>query len=751
MSILKKNIWSLFYFIFFVGLILLSFIIYKLFDNTKVNYIHKQENFLKVSATAISSTFVQHEMILDILGEQLTQNENYKNLNKSRKILDDLLKLNSPIVAFGLAKPNGQLYVTSSNLKNIKKLPNLLEKKETKDSFLYALDKEVMVLGRTYFHKTLNSLIIPIRKAIKEKSGTTIAMMTAGINVNKAFNIPKNTLIFRDLDYYSQLTEQRDGTNTDSYNQSVPKNFVNNIFKIIEKKYSMSIENIKKNEKVITVKHIRYDNKKKMLSSMKFIDRYKLWIINQSDFEDLNDESLKKSLTFVIIFIISYIILFYLFRIIENFEKQKKDALYEQATHDHLTNLHNRLYLSNNFDKLDIKSEAFTLFFIDMDNFKNVNDNYGHNYGDEILKQISLRLKSFQKNNDILVRYSGDEFIFITKKTKKDYIKKLAKEVITRLSEPYAIKQYQFILGASIGISQFPIDGKNFDEVKRYADIAMYEAKKEKNTYCIFEDSIKHKYLKASLIEHELKNAIENNEIYMVYQPQITKDGELYGVEALVRWENEKLGFVPPDQFIKIAENTGQMVKLGEYIIKKSFMDIKKLQKEINKNFQLSINISVKQFMEPNFYDKLFKLVNELEFNKLQLTLEVTENVFIEDIDFIINLLNRVKKQNIKISLDDFGTGYSSLSLLKKLPIDELKIDKSFVDDILYDEASLNMAESIISIGKNFNMSILAEGIESDEQKEKLKDLNCDLFQGYYFSKPLKKEDLKSYIKNNYA
>ena len=235
----------------------------------------------------------------------------------------------------------------------------------------------------------------------------------------------------------------------------------------------------------------------------------------------------------------------------------------------------------------------------------------------------------------------------------------------------------------------------------------------------------------------------------MMYQPQIDKSGNLHGVEALVRWENEKLGFVPPDEFIKIAERTGIMTSLGDYIIKTSIEEIKNIQKTTNQKFELSINISVKQFMEIDFFSSLFRLIDNANFDRLRLTLEVTENVFIEDIKYIIDLLKKLKENGIKISLDDFGTGYSSLSLLKNLPIDELKIDKSFVDDILIDEVSRNMIESIISIGKKFNLKIVAEGIETLEQKELLENYGCNIFQGYYYSKPLKKNDLLNFIEKH--
>lgn len=749
MAIFKKNIWTIFYILLTIALLSLFVILYNIKKTTEHDFTLEQESLTKISANSIDSVFLQYEMILDILGHQLTQNNNYQSLEKSREILDSLLELNSTIAAFGLAKPDGQLYITSSNLKNIKNLPNLSKKRETKESFAHALEEDVMVIGRTYFHKTLQSLIIPIRKTIRAKDNQVLAVMTAGINVNKAFGLLSSseyrTLLLRDFDYFLQLTDERRASNANLYKKAIPNAYIQGVLERIENKQNQSVLDVKKEEKVVTLTYRSFSLNKEVLSSVQYMNRYELWMITQIPYSTIKSSIYMQSSVFVVLFIVVSLTFFYLFRFIHSAELRKQKALEYQANHDYLTRLNNRLYLSEVFSQ-DKLHKPFSLLFIDMDNFKSVNDNYGHEYGDKILKEISYRLQSFKKEKDELIRYSGDEFMFITYSTQKENIKILANKIIERLSEPYNIDQYQFILGASIGISQYPLDGKSFDEIKRYADIAMYESKKDKNTFTLFEDSIKHKYLKYSLIEQELKTALQDDEVYMMYQPQVTSDGKLYGVEALVRWENKKLGFVPPDEFIKIAETTGSMVKLGKYIMKTSMEEMKDLQILTGVDFQLSLNISVKQFMEKNFYNHMIEMIGQVNFSRLHITLEVTENVFIEDIDFILELLNKIKKEKINISLDDFGTGYSSLSLLRQLPIDELKVDKMFVDDILHDDSARSMIESIISIGKNLDVVLLAEGVETLEQKELLESYGCKFFQGYYYSKPLKKDDLFKYI-----
>lgn len=750
---IKKNTYMIFYIILFIGTIILSIIINNIYINVKHEYVNNQENITKINTNNINSLFLQYEMILNILGNELSLNDNYKSLKDSRFILDKLVKLDSSIIAFGLSKPNGQLYITSTNIiSNNDFLPNLLMKEETKESFSHTLTQDIMVLGRTYFHKELNALIIPMRKTIRDNHNRIIAVMTAAIDVKKAFSLfykdNEAFTMYRDFDSFYQLTTEKNVNYEDTYEKKIPKEIVNNFISNVVNKYNKSLNTIKKEKLVVSVRHPGYlkkDKNKEYLSSFIYIQRYNLWVFNQTSIETINKKAHTMVFIFILIFICIYFIIFLLFRFINTFEKNKQNEFYYQATHDSLTNLKNKLYLLYEYKNI-INTKPFTLLIIDIDNFKSINDNYSHDYGDIVLKEISKRLESLNNKNDLVLRYSADEFLFIRYDINENEIKLLAQNILDTLDRTFNYNEYDLKISASIGISSFPKDGISLDEVKRHADIALGEAKKLKKTFCIFKDSIKLTYLKNSLIEDELKTALENKEIYMTYQAQVNENGELYGVEALVRWNNKKLGFISPEIFIKIAEQSGLMRKLGKFIISTALTEINSLYKRIGETFQLSINISHKQFVEDNFYENILNNMNKIKFKKNLLTLEVTENIFIEDIDFILKLLHRIRKDGVKISLDDFGTGYSSLSLLKKLPIDELKIDKSFVEDILIDKNSLSMVESIISIGKKFNMVILAEGVETQDQKRILQESNCDLFQGYLYSKPLKINDLEIFL-----
>ena len=352
----------------------------------------------------------------------------------------------------------------------------------------------------------------------------------------------------------------------------------------------------------------------------------------------------------------------------------------------------------------------------------------------------------FRSRLSLLVRESSDEFLFLTPITSESEIKRLAERIIEVLSQPYEVQNSQFLLGCSIGIARFPEHGKDLDSLLRSADISMYKAKQQQNSYSIFTTAMQDAHLYKMKVEQRLRIAIEKQTLFMAFQPLVRTDESIDGVEALVRWVDDELGFVPPDVFIPVAESTGLMHKLGTFITESSIMQIAHLHRTTEQEIGLSINISVRQFSHKSFSEHLLATLGKYQFSPSCLTLEITESLFIEDVTLVKPIFEGLKENHIKISLDDFGTGYSSLSMLKALPIDELKIDKSFIENIAVDQQSLTMVQNIIAIGKNFGMVVLAEGVESSEQFAILKACGCDLMQGYYFSRPIPYEELCEYL-----
>lgn len=374
---------------------------------------------------------------------------------------------------------------------------------------------------------------------------------------------------------------------------------------------------------------------------------------------------------------------------------------------------------------------------------------HSHEFGDEVLKQISTRLNHFSGEGRLIVREASDEFIFIVNRTDEETIKELASELIQTLSKPYNVNDNQFLLSCSIGIAFYPMHGDNLDALLLSADIAMYQAKKQRNAYSLFNQEMQASHLHKMKVEQRLRLAIEKQTLFMAYQPQLNINGEIYGVEALVRWEDEELGKVPPNEFVPVAESSGLMVRLGELIIEKSLEDMGLLTTHLATPIQMSINISVKQFLHAKFIERLMAAMDKYHLDCNRITLEITENLFIEDLEKFSPTCERLHALGFKISLDDFGTGYSSLSMLRTLPIDEVKIDKSFVDNIEHDKKALNMVKNIIAIGKNFEMKVLAEGVETQRQRDQLEACGCDLIQGYFYSKPLSFDQLVSFVKDN--
>ncbi len=668
--------------------------------------------------------------------------------------MDDLLTLNPSIVAFGFVDLDGNYQHVSSNF-NKAKLPNLRQHEATKDSFDYTMTQEKMVLGRTYFIAASGHWGIPIRKSIFDHEGKRVGVMTAGLAIEGAFKIFTENLslgeynkvtLIRNRDQFVQYQSSNHETPKNLYEKPLADNFLMSILDTVMRKYHVSIDEIKQQPEIYTIETTSIDDKSVQMA-LKYEPRYELWILSEIDHDQIVDDFIESFISYVLIFVIVHVILFLLFKIISHAEEKRSKDLIFQATHDELTKLPNRSYLQQSIQKwIYDKAPPFSLYYLDMDHFKNINDSFGHQFGDILLVEFAKRISAMVRKESVVIRQGGDEFVILTYRTDEEDILTHSQSILNEISKPYHIKQFSFVVGASIGIAKYPEHGTSLDMLLRAADIAMYEAKKYKNSVRLFAPSMQSGYLNRVNVEQALHKALDKHEFYMVYQPQIDHEGTIYGVEALVRWNSAEMGLVPPDQFIPIAEAAGVMPRLGKFILSTTLKEMKSLQTELGLSLQTSINISIKQFMETHFLDYLIQKIEQENFNRISLCLEITESLFIEDIDYILPLLQKVHELGLHISMDDFGTGYSSLSILRKLPIDELKIDKSFVDAILNDVTAEKMIQNIIAIGKNLEMYILAEGVERKEQEDLLKEYGCDRFQGYLYSKPLTYDALKEFL-----
>jgi len=756
MKKIEKNIWNLFFILIALFTLGLASVLYLDFKHISKKLTFELETSVQLVANSISYKLGEEEVLLTSLGKELLLG-NKTDLQK-QQYLDKVLKKHPLLAGFGLLDKEGNFLVTSSNI-DLPQHTSLLKSKSVSHYFKKTLQSENMVVGNTRFFKALNQWIIPIRKAIRDENNEVIGVMTAGILNGEDQNFLDklqllsnyNIVIVKDADengeYFRQYTSGFMEV-TEDYLYLHPLNhaLVEGIKSRLNAKYSIPFQEIKKQNKVVSFESADVLGNKQ-LGGLVYNSKYKLWILIKQEYNFLQELVLRSAFIYFGIFIVVFLLLAWLFKRLAHSELDNKKELIFQAEHDELTKLPNRKYMYEYIDEwIDKNSKQFYVLYLDLDNFKNINDKFGHTVGDKILQEVAKRLVSFFSPSDMLVRQGGDEFIVFLTESYTDRLDTLCKALISTISSTYVVDKNEFRIGMCLGISTYPNDSKDINELLSYADTAMYKAKEHKNYYTYFSEDMRHENILKSDIEHELRAAIINEEIYVMYQPQIDRQGKICGVEALARWNNKKLGSVSPEKFIQVAEQTGMMDELGKFIIKKSIQEIKKVQEELNIKFTLSLNISVIQFVEEGFLEDLMNIISEENYNKAFLILEVTESLSISDLDKIVPLLEAINQEGIEISLDDFGTGYSSLSILRKLPINELKIDKSFIDEIVYDINGRKLVQSIIEIGKNFDMKTLAEGVENKEQLEILKDLGCDIIQGYYYSKPLNLVQLMKYL-----
>lgn len=426
-----------------------------------------------------------------------------------------------------------------------------------------------------------------------------------------------------------------------------------------------------------------------------------------------------------------------------------------QSTHDSLTDLPNRSLL---VDRLEQSINLATrhkrkvaILFMDLDNFKEINDSLGHNIGDDILIEFTKRLKNKMRRSDTLARLGGDEFcVLLTDITDLDDVLDFVSKSMSILHEPFLIGNNSLYINMSIGVSMYPNDSDNINTLLKNADAAMYKAKNNgKNTYCFYDQTMTEKAFERVFLETALREALDKDEFIVYFQPQMNaKNSTIIGMEALVRWNHPIMGIVSPDKFIPLAEDTGMIVQLDRVVMKKALTAYSKWKKEGLTTGKLSLNLAIRQLAEDDFLDYIKDMIAQKECLAENIELEVTESQIMKNPEKSIEVLKRINSLNISLAIDDFGTGYSSLAYLKRLPIQKLKIDRSFIKDLPVDAEDIAISKTIISLCENLNLLVIAEGVETDEQKDFLLENGCDLIQGYYYSRPLPEDKMREFLLN---
>ncbi len=422
------------------------------------------------------------------------------------------------------------------------------------------------------------------------------------------------------------------------------------------------------------------------------------------------------------------------------------------ATHDNITDLPNRILL---MDRLEQAIQAglrqqttLALLIFNITNFKEINDTLGHYNGDRLLKQVVSRLQSAARKSDTLSRIDGKEFaILLPVIQKNEDITLFIKKIQTIFTEPFSIDKLTFEIQTSIGAAIFPEHGKDVDTIMQRANVALFAAKQRNQQYTIYSSDLDKQSPHRITMMGELRQAIENDELVLYYQPKIDlHTRRISGVEALVRWQHPEHGFLLPDEFIPMAERTGLIKLLSIWVLKQALSQAEKWHGQ-NLKLNIAINLSPTTFLDSDLPDLIIGMLALYDIPAEYIILEITEGSMIKDPDLAMEILNRLTSRGIKISIDDFGTGYSSLAYLKKLPVNEIKIDKSFVSDMLKNDNDAVIVKSIIDLGHNLSLNVVAEGVEDKKTVARLKSLGCDVLQGYYFSKALSNKDFLNWLR----
>jgi len=426
--------------------------------------------------------------------------------------------------------------------------------------------------------------------------------------------------------------------------------------------------------------------------------------------------------------------------------KRTEAKLVKMAKTDSLTGLPNRNAFFNNLQKQVSKNTPTAVLVFDLDNFKKINDSVGHQLGDELLKKIGNRIKPLSGDNNTLYRLGGDEFALVMEGTNDIHkVTIVAKQILTLLSTAYRISQHEFVITGSIGIVLYPDDGLKPETLLRNADTAMYHAKADGNKYLFFNNEMNKQAVKRLQIENLIRHGLKEDYFEVYYQPKTSlKSNKLIGMEALVRFITPKKGLISPNVFIPIAEETGQIIDIGDVVLRKACIDMKKWIDKGVITGRVAVNLSARQFTLPDLTERIDNILLETGLSPHNLELEITEGTVMDNPKHAITIMHQLRERGIHLALDDFGTGYSSLSYLRKFPLNTLKIDKAFVDDC-GTNIGRAMIDTIVTIARNLSLSTVAEGVETKEQKELMTSMKCDSIQGYLYSKPLSSKEFSRF------
>lgn len=742
----RKTIWTLHRVVVAISIFLLVIITHNLWNSTVESTVQTQTTQVELFSNSLSSLIENQDRILEVAGEQAMYNmANGSPLEESVEIFDGLISESGDLTAIRLMDLEGNSLVASSNLPSSNTHLESFKSSELWNNFLETISSYRLVVGRTYYSNNLESYFIPFRKAIRNINGQPIAIITGAVSLDNTGLINDSLL----LGPHNIFKVVRDDGYTQMELPSPIDGYANKVG--VAKRNDLALEIAQlitgRNNGTIQPFYARHQNSL-YIGVTKYISKQKLWVVSKVDHNYILAQFIPSFATILAVFMALQWFFYVLIKRINQSDIDRRQELHYQANHDFLTGLPNRYYSLK--QQKPWMNKQFVLLYIDLDKFKVINDTYGHANGDKLLVELAKRINQLKPEGSLFAREAGDEFLLVCEQSKTGDIEQFCRHLLESISQPYKLEDTQYVITASIGAALYPQHTNKVECIKRLADIAVLKAKSQRNTYCVFTQEMEKEHIQEAQIEQRLRVALAEDHFHIHFQPQYRNDA-IWGVEALARWEDKELGFVPPDKFIAIAESTGVMPQLGKLLLTKALKESLRLQEGASTKLQTAINISIIQFMEADFVNDLITLRDELHVDPSTITLELTESVLIEDLPAVLSKCQALKDLGFELSLDDFGTGYSSLHVLHQLPVDELKIDRAFVANLFTDNKCQALIKSIMSIGKSLNVRIVAEGVEELEQVSAIANLGAHIMQGYYFSKPMPVDELIDQLKRKAA
>lgn len=767
----SKRLWRTFIFLMLTSFVMAGGFSYLKWEDIKNDTRLELVNVISIISKSKLALLNKNEAIMKLVAQQYIQQYYFHetkssftklNNNITQNITSIIINQNKEILALGVAKSDGILHYSYQN--KLYTL-NLTENSALSKTYMGIFAEPKFTMGRTIKLFPVNQWVIPLFLPVVTAEGKTIATLvmllkldaTAAIWSKNIIQPPMKLVVIRS-DYYRQYSDNVTPELYDNwFNYPFPEKQINIFKDTLKEQTQFTLEQLKTSQKIISMV-VRSSIGNERFQVMNYEPDFKHFTIIGLPMTVLQHKFYTSILKTVVVLLTFNLLLFFIFKRHIQLIQQSKNILTNMALHDPLTLLPNRRYLLDYFEDLKNKlHKRFFVIFIDLNNFKSYNDLHGHSAGDQILIEVAHRINS-KFYPHLCIRHGGDEFIVLHPLIEERELLSECEEFLSLLQQPLTVNHIEFSINASLGISISPQDGKDIDSLLRKADMAMYEAKKNHSHIYIYSQWLEKRNSISHSIEQELHHAIQNKEFYLVYQPQIdSKSGKIVAVEALLRWKNRNLGDISPIQFIPVAEKCGLIIEIGQWVLSNAVLEISSILNQLdvdiqhnnlcyNQPLRLSINASVVEVQRTSYPILVLESLKGLDLEKIELTIEVTENIFMENVSRSVKNLKRLINAGIRISLDDFGTGFSALNLLNKLPLHEIKIDQSFCRNLLNDESGYNMIKNIIQIGHNLDIPVIAEGVETESQFYKLTELQCDTFQGYYFSEPLTLDELRHYL-----